>query len=447
MSRATPERLAAAHALLQFLHRPGRLDRWIAEQSEGLSSDQRRRARALLYAALRNDALIELHLRPFLPQPLSTQRPAPRAALILGATELMFMDGVPDRAAVDQAVELCRALGGARQGGFVNAVLRRLSRGESVPTLPDRAQDPLGWACVACSHPAWLVQEMARRVGADEVAAWCAANQEEPDTVLTVPDDHARGSLQAELGATPGLLSPWALRLPRGAGRIEELPGFAEGAFWVQDEAAQLAARLLGAQPGERVLDACAAPGGKALTLAAAVGPAGTVVATDKDRSRLRGVDQAATRVGAPQIVTGQRDWIGTPFGALDTDAPFDRVLVDAPCSGLGVLRRHPDIRAARRAEDLPRYGLRQGQLLAGVAGAVRPGGVLVYAVCTFSHVETDEVVRAALDGPLASFSVVPPTELLPETPAYLVSGDALRTLPHRDASDGFYAVAFRRRS
>lgn len=447
MSRVTADRQAAARALLRFLERPGRLDRWIEEESEGLTPDQRRRARALLYAALRNDTLIGLHLAPFLPQPLDRQRAAPRAALILGTTELLFMNSVPDRAAVDQSVELCRALGGGGQAGFVNAVLRRVIRSDGLG-LPDRALDPLGWAEQACSHPRWLVDLMADAVEPSEVADWCEANQTEPSTVLAVPDPEHREQLRTELDASPGLLSPWALRLPRGSGRIEKLRGFDEGWFWVQDEAAQVAAALLAAQPGERVLDACAAPGGKTLALAHAVGDQGSVLATDRDRKRLRLVDQSVARVGVSCVGVEQRDWIREPFGARPDDTPFDRVLIDAPCSGLGVIRRHPEIRSARRPTDLARYAQRQRELLIGLAGATRPGGLLVYAVCTFSAAETQDVVDTVLDDEaLSGFKIQSAREILPELSDAVTRAGAIRTLPHQDESDGFYAIALRRRS
>jgi len=446
MSRATADRQAAARALLRFIERPGRLDRWLADESAGLNPDQRRRARALLYAALRNDALIEAHLSPHLAQPLHRQRGAPRAALTLGVAELLFMDAVPDRAAVDQAVELCRALGGRGQAGFVNAVMRKVARAASPPTLPDREDDPLGWAQLACSHPAWIVRLMAELVGDDGAAAWSAANQREPHTALAVPDPEHRAQLAEQLGASPGALSPWALVLPKGAGRIGALPGFEQGWFWVQDEAAQLAAALLGAKPGQRVLDACAAPGGKTLALAAAVGEDGSVLATDRDRGRLKLVEQGVARVGATTVSTAHRDWIREPFGARDDDAPFDHVLLDAPCSGLGVIRRHPDIRAARRASDLPRYAQRQTELLRSLAPAVKPGGRIVYAVCTFTSAETQAVVASALESEeLAGFSVQTAQELLPSLPDRVTADGALRTLPHLDDCDGFYAVALRR--
>ena len=440
MSRATPERLVAARVLRRFLKRPGRLDQWLNEEGSELDGDQRRRARALLYAALRNRTLLERALHPYLETPLGGQRPAPRVALLLGATELLCLDGVPDRAAVDQAVELCRALGGRGQAGFVNAVLRRLLREGGAPELPDRDEDPIGWAKIACSHPRWIVDEFSRELGPAGAAALCEAGQQEPPTVIAVPDAARRTGLQDELGAEPGALAPWALRLPRGLGRLDAVPGFAEGAFWAQDEAAQLVTRLVGDVQGARVLDACAAPGGKTFALAHLVGPDGAVVATDSDPRRLELVARGAARLGLEQVLCEPRDWVAEPFGAREDDEAFDAVLVDAPCSGLGVIRRHPDIRWARRRGDLDRYAERQVALVEALAPAVRPGGRFVYAVCTLSSQETHGVLARTSPG-----ERLDARGLLPDLPDDAFSDGALRTLPHLHDADGFFAAAFQR--
>ena len=447
MSRLSPERLAVGRVLARFYKRTGRLDRWLSQQSANLTSDQRRRARAVLYAALRNQHLIGVYLSPFLRRALRDQQPAPRAALTLAVAEMKFLDATPDRAAVDQAVELCRALGGTGQAGFVNAVLRKVATAPD-PELPDRGEDPLLWAGVVCSHPRWIVEQMAALVGPEGAAAWCEANQQEPTTALAVPAASDRAELIEQVGAEPGRLAPWAVRLPRGSGAIGALPGFSEGRFWVQDEAAQLAAEMVGALPGQRILDACAAPGGKTMYLATRVGPEGYVLATDSDARRLRQVNEASGRIGTEHVATAVRDWVQEPFGAREDDRPFDAVLLDAPCSGLGVIRRHPDVRLARRRSDLARYAERQLALLRALAPAVRPGGRLVYAVCTFTAEETEEVLTAARsEGSLDDFDREVAQQLLPDLPEGPMVSGALRTLSSRDGSDVFFAVALRRRT
>lgn len=443
MGRLTPERRVVGRVLARFFERPGRLDRWLNEEGRELSPEQRRRARAVLYASLRHQRRLAFLLAPYLPKSLHLQRIAPRVALTVGATEIICMDGVPERAAVDQAVELCRDLGGRGQAGFVNAVLRRLARGDDAPEMPDREANPRRWSEVEASHPRWIVEEMAALVSDAEVADWCAANQQEPPLVLVVPGEAERATLATELGATPTERTPWGLLVPPGAGAVERLPGFDDGWFWVQDEAAQLAAELVGAEAGERVLDACAAPGGKTLYLAA---KGASVVATDSDPRRLELVDGAVRRVGG-DVTCAVRDWVAEPFGARDDDAPFDRVLIDAPCSGLGVIRRHPDIRWARRPRDRARYAERQLALLKGLAPAVKPGGRLVYAVCTFTAAETTEVVDAALASEeLGDFVAESVRDVSPRAPSRAESVSVMRTLPHVHGADGFFAVALRRR-
>ncbi|MCO4773641.1 MAG: RsmB/NOP family class I SAM-dependent RNA methyltransferase, partial [Deltaproteobacteria bacterium] len=228
---------------------------------------------------------------------------------------------------------------------------------------------------------------------------------------------------------------------------VDRLPGWDEGTYWVQDEAAQVAAELVGASPGQRVLDACAAPGGKSVYLAHQVGGDGEIVATDSDPRRLTMVDGATGRLGLAQVRTVARNWVEQPFGALEDDASFDAVLIDAPCSGLGVIRRHPDIRFARRRGDLARYADRQLALLKALAPAVRPGGRLVYAVCTFSEAETTGVLeRARAEGVLDDYETQSVHLLRPDLPEGAVWDGALRTLPHRDQSDAFFAVALGRR-
>lgn len=443
MSRLTADRRAAGKVVQRFLERPGRVDHWLLDASRGLRDTERRRARALVYAMLRNRILLEAWLAPWLKKPMHRQALGAQVALLLGATELILMDGVPDRAAVDQGVELARAFGAPRQSGFVNAVLRRLASREAPPEIPDRETDPLGWAHLACSHPLWMLDRLAALYGPEGAAAHAEAANTEPPTVLAFRSAADRDTFAPQLHGAPGRLIPAALRLPPGAGRVDTLPGFSEGAFWVQDEGAQAAAALLDVQPGDVVLDACAAPGGKALHAAAAAGPDGAVGAVDLDARRLERLRANIERTGLDTIEPMVADLLGEPV----LEEPVDRVLLDAPCSGLGVLRRHPDARSARQPSDLKRYADRQAALLDAVAPAVRPGGRLVYVVCTFTSEETDAVIDRFLAAPAgADFSRVDARQILPDLPADAVIDGALRTAPHLHGADAFYAVALDRR-
>ncbi len=443
MSRLTADRRAAGQVVSRFLQRPGRLDQWLTDASRGLRDEERRRARALVYALLRNRTLLAAWIAPWLSKPLDRQPLGAQVALLIGTTELVLMDGVPDRAAVDQAVEVARANGAPRQAGFVNAVMRRIASRERPPEIPDRATDPLGWADIAMSHPRWLLDRMAALQGPQGAAEWAEANNAEPLTVLAFRSPADRETYAEALHGVPGRLMASALRLPPGTGNVTVLPGFAEGAFWVQDEGAQVAAALLGVQPGDVVLDACAAPGGKALYAAAAAGPDGAVGAVDSDERRLVRLHENIARTGLTTIEPMVADLLAGPV----VEEPVDRVLLDAPCSGLGIIRRHPDARHARQPGDLARYAERQGALLEAVAPAVRPGGRLVYAVCTFTQEETDDVVERFLGCAAgAGFVLRDAQEVLPDLPSSAVLGGAVRTTPHQHGADAFFAVALDRR-
>ncbi len=452
-AKLSRERLVAAQILLRFLKRPGRVDLWITEEGGSLSPDEARRLRALVYGIFRSRNFLVAHLNPFLPRPFDSQDPVLRMTLLLGTYELLFQDSVPDRAAVDQAVELVRDLGQGGKTGLVNAVLRRVASRQDRPELPDAGEDPEAWCAVWTSHPQWILDEMLGRVPLDELPAWCDASNREPPVALALRSfasdavDLVQAGLVVE--ARPGELIPEALVLdPPLRRRIDRLPGFSTGAFWVQDEGAQAVCQLLDLQPGQSVLDACASPGGKTLWIARAVGPEGRVHAVDLPSRRALLLDSVG-RVGCKQVTAHGRDLIAHPWGSLDDDQLLDAVLLDAPCSGLGVLRRHPEIRWARRKEGLAGYADRQLTLLRAVAPAVRPGGALVYSVCTFSIAETDAVIGRFLTetdegGAFAVASSVHGAERLPRD-AY--DGQFLRTYPHRHGSDAFFAVRLERRT
>ncbi|MEE2828434.1 MAG: transcription antitermination factor NusB, partial [Myxococcota bacterium] len=280
----TRDRKVASGLLLRQLRDDGRLDRWLGDATSGLPGEESRRVRSLVYGINRNRSFLEAHLEPYLKRPMDKQQPAIQIALLLGSYELLFQDGVPDRAAVSQAVQLVRERGHGGQTGLVNAILRRLSRRELVPTFSDRSASPVEWAVRCASHPRWLVERMARLRSEAEAADWAEANNRQPPLwirragpMATVPD-----------AALESPLVPGALALPAGSGkRVAELPGFSDGDWWVQDLAAQAVALLVAAQPGQRVLDACAAPGGKSFAVGAAVGPSGRVLALDSSARRL----------------------------------------------------------------------------------------------------------------------------------------------------------------
>jgi len=418
----------------------GRLDLWMRQASARLEPAERRRVHAVVYGIQRHRSELQAYLDPFLNAPLDEQDVGVRVALLIGAFELLHQDSVPDRAAVHQAVELIRHLGLPRRAGLVNAVLRRIVRGEEAPTFPDRATAPLDWATVSASHPRWLVEAMAERVGESGAADWAEATNTEPTFSIRLrdPDDE---EVTRELGAVASPFVPGAWLVPeRPPGPVTDLFGFAEGRWWVQDVAAQAIGGLLGLEPGMRVLDACAAPGGKTAAAAFEVGPTGSVIAVDRPGKRLDLLHGTVERLSLTNVAITGLDLLSD---AWDGDT-FDAVLLDAPCSGLGVIRRHPEIRWTRLPQDCRKQGARQRSLLDAVLPAVAPGGALVYSVCTFAPDETDRVVDAFVAAK-PEWSVIDPRTLARPIHEDLLDGKALRTYPHRHEADAFFGVRLER--
>ena len=327
----------------------------------------------------------------------------------------------------------------------MNAVLRRAVReGRERVALLDATADPLDRLAVEWSHPRWLVARLADEVGVDELPALLAAhNTRGPVTVRVNPLRTTLEALTRELdesgvGTAPARWADGALALARGAGGLRALPAFLAGRFAFQGEASQLVTALLGVSPGDSVLDACAAPGGKTAQAAAASG--GRIVALDVHRGGVRRIAAETARLG---ITNAAPSW---PTPGAYRCAPRSTPSWSTRRARLGTLRRHPELRWRRREDDLPRLATLQGELLAGVASLVRPGGTLVYAVCTPMRAETDDVIASFL-AQHPRFARESAAAHLPARAATLVSADgALRTWPHRHDLDAFFAVRLRAR-
>jgi len=368
-----------------------------------------------------------------------------RVLLRLALFQLVKLDRVPPFAAVDTAVELSKTVKDGAASGMINALLRRFLREGKPLALPHEA-DRVAYLALATSHPHWLVEHWRSELGDAEAAALLAADNTPAPTVLRT--NTARASRErllaaladAGVAARPTSFAAHGVILEQPTDPTL-LPAWRDGWFAIQGEASQLVVALLGAPPGARVLDVCAAPGGKALAAAEAVGAAGRVVALDRARGGLRHLRGEAGRLGVG-LATVQADATQLP---LDPTLRFDAVLVDAPCSGLGTLRQHPEIRWRRRPHDLVALAALQRALLAAVAAYVRPGGTLVYATCTIARQENDAVLEAFLAAH-ADFAPDGATPYLPAAAHALLDGrGALRTFPHRDGLDGFFAMRLKR--
>jgi len=405
-------------------------------------------ATQLVYGTLAWQGLLDRAIAQGGREPQALDLPL-RTLLRLALFQLVRLDRVPAFAAVDTAVELSKEVKRGAASGLVNALLRRFLRDGKRIALPPREADLAAHLAAACSHPRWLVQRWLDELGAAETEALLAANNTAAPTVVRV---NRRRATPAQLLATlaargvaarPARYAQDALVVEPG-GDPADLPGYREGWWALQGEASQLVVCLLAAQPGMCVVDACAAPGGKATASAERVGDGGRVVALDRHRAGLQQMRRAARRLGLFNLFAAQADATALPFAPRWT---ADAVLVDAPCSGLGTLRQHPEIRWRRTADDVDDLAGLQRRLLDAAAPHVAPGGALVYATCTISVPENAGVVAEFLAAH-AEFAVDDPRPHLPAAAHELVDARGfLQTFPHRHGLDGFFAVRLKRRA
>ena len=432
------EGLPARKAALHTIYRVNEQGAWSNILIEGELSRTRLKGPdrgffvRLVRGVLERQGALDWALGLCLHRSLSGLEPWPRELLRLGAYQILFTD-VPGFAAVDTTVALAKGLVGRPVSGLVNAALRRLARERTRLPWPDRTVDPLGYLSTRESHPRWLVERWLQRFGVEASVALCAANNTPP--VLTVRTNLLRTSRQllaatlAEAGyvVRESRLTPEALYL-QGEGYLRNLAAYREGLFIVQDEASMLAARALGPLPGEKVVDACAAPGGKTTHLAALAGDQAQVLAIDINQNKLSQVKARAARLGLESIRTLHGD--ARRLGEI-APAGFDAAMLDAPCSGLGVIRRRPELRWRRHQGELAQLQTKQLELLAGVAAAVRAGGRLAYAVCSFEREETEDVLLGFLSS-LAGHD-------------WRMCGEPRVLLPHIDGTDGFFFAVMQR--
>jgi 16S rRNA (cytosine967-C5)-methyltransferase len=402
----------------------------------------------LVYGVLRQRGRLDFALSKFCSKPLAKVEPRVLNLLRLGAYQLLMLDRIPAPAAVHETVELARQVGLDRVTGFVNGILRSVIRQQSEIVWPDPV-DAVPYLEKLMAFPHWLAKSWVQQFGAQEAVVIAEALlQSAPFTVrvntLKITREAFLEALQQNgFEARPTRYAPEGVVITARSGGA--IPGDAEGWYQVQDAASMLIAHLLGPKPGERILDACSAPGGKTTHVCALGVNAVDLLALDLHPQRVRLVESGARRLGCQGIETRAWDLTRTP----DFLAPlsFDRVLVDAPCSGLGVLRRNPEIRWRRTAKDVTVMADQQRLILANTAPLVKPGGRLLYSLCTLVIEETSGVVQLFL----ADHPEFEQVDLREEAPAHwqeLFGADGcLHTWPHHhDDMDAFFATAFRRR-
>lgn len=392
----------------------------------------------LTYGATRRQLALDYAITRFADRKLDALEDKVLAALRVGAYQI-FYTRVPARAAVAETVQALKEVGLARAAGFVNAILRKLASLPSPPLPPET--DLVEHLSVRESHPKWLVERWMRQFGRERAEAMLVANNQTPAVVIRA--NSAKGTRDAlleqlretGLEVRPTAVSPVGIVLPP-VGRLEDVYGYAEGLWQVQDEAAQLVGVYGDIPETARVLDACAAPGGKACHLA----EKHEVVATDLHANKLRKIESEAKRLGLTARLKAEAHDASQPWP--EEWGEFHAFLVDAPCSGLGTLRRHPELRYRRKPEDIGRLAVLQRRILENCQEAVPPGGLLVYAVCTMEPQEGQDQVEMFLRSH-PEWTAEPPVlheaVKLPLTQAYL------RTLPGPESWDGFFAARLRK--
>jgi 16S rRNA (cytosine967-C5)-methyltransferase len=399
----------------------------------------------LVYGTLRWRGTIDARLRHQLRRPLADADALIRNLLRVTAYQLFFLDKIPDYAAVNEAVEAAKRRSGAKSAGFVNGVLRNLLRQN------DRgAQSPGGAAAsreAEFSHPEWLIERWIETYGPAEASALMRANNQKAPLVLRANRQKCSRARLSERLREAGVAANASRWSPDGvvvesAGSVEKLPGYDEGWFQVQGESAQLIAHLAGPTPGERILDACAAPGGKSCHMAELMNDDGKVVAIDTSARGVEKIRANAARLGLRSIEAKKADVTEALRGGLGQ--PYDRILVDAPCSGLGTLRGHPEIKWRRQASDIERLGRLQRKILDNVARYLKPRGTLIYSTCTLTREENDDVVETFL-AQHREFELADAARYLPEPARHMARGGYFQTLPQRDDTDGFFAARLRK--
>jgi 16S rRNA (cytosine967-C5)-methyltransferase len=407
---SSPARQIAQRVLLRVFEDGAYADLAFSAAAAGLEERERAFAQQLAYGTVQRVRTLDHAIETLAGRPADGLDPPVRASVRLGAYQLAYLDGVPTRAAVHESVELVREAGLEKAVGFANAVLRRLAEDirPFVEALPDGAASQ---AALKHSYPDWVAELWWRELGADEALALMRAQNEPPETVVRL-NRHKPDS--ARLEGTPDPDLPDALRVER-----IDPAALGQGLVWPQSRGSQLAGLAVASREGERILDLCAAPGGKATQLA------GEVVAVEKHPGRARQLEENCARLGATNVTVVCADALHLPAEL----SGFDRALVDAPCSGLGVLNSRADLRW--RSRPLPEL---QRDLMSVAAERLRPGGTVLYSVCTINSEENEDVVDASglTAEPLGNAW---PQFRHPRRPEFLL------TLPHRHRTSGFFVA------
>lgn len=425
---------------------PDRLLRVVFERHTGLEQRDRALLTELVYGVIRWQRRLDWHVDQLSRIAPDKIQPEIRILLRLGLYQILFLDRVPNHAAVNETIKVAKQGQPKHLIGFVNGILRGAIRRHPAWNWPDIDEHPVERLAVMHSHPDWFAARLLREMDRDQAEDLCAANNRiapmnlRVNTLKTSPGDLLEALRELELDATASPLLAEAVRVQAPRRDITKTEVFERGWFQIQDEAAQFISIVLAPQPGERVLDLCAGFGGKTTHCGILMKDRGEIVAIDEAAWKLQELENSTARHGISIVRTVCSDILAIGANQLGT---FDRVLVDAPCSGFGVLRRNPDIKWRRTIKDPYRFSQTQRQLLAQAATLVKPGGTLVYATCTVFEEENQAV--AADFQKAANWQPFPLDQLMPESCRDMTDGRYFRSWPHRHDLDGFFAARWTR--
>lgn len=401
----------------------------------------------LVYGVLRRQGTLDHIISHCSSQRIDKLERGVHLLLRLGLYQAFFLDRVPVSAAVNETVKLAHTLA-PRAVGFINAVLRRADRERNTIPYPDKDSDPIGFISACYSNPPWITADWIGQLGVNDTEALAQAMLATPPftvrcNTLKMDREELHARLDTEgVTAETARYSPFALHLS-GPIQLGRLPSFREGLFTVQDESSQMAAILLAPRPAERVLDLCAAPGGKTTHLAQLMDNRGAILACDAAPRKLVLVEETAARLGIDIITTNPLN-AAKPL-PFQKETEFDKILVDAPCSGLGVLRRNPEGKWWKSRQNVAELVSIQKAILRNAANCLAESGTLLYATCSTTREENEEVIDDFLSR-RPDFMLEDLRELFPAFTGLFTDRGFFRSWPHRHGMDGFFAARLRRK-
>ncbi|MGD9365393.1 MAG: 16S rRNA (cytosine(967)-C(5))-methyltransferase RsmB [Desulfobacteraceae bacterium] len=420
------------------------------EELQWLNRADRALVHAIIYGVLRWQARLDWVIDQFAARPGKKIDPLVRIILHTGIFQIQHLDRIPVSAAVNTSVELAKKNKRKWAAGFVNGVLRQVAKQGQNITWPDRHRNPAAYLSAYYAFPEWMVSRWLDRFGMTMTEKLCSRINTIPsitlrtNTLRVTRQDLVDGIQNEVKTLTNTIHSPVGISFSSLRRPFPQWPAFQKGWFQVQNEAAQCIAYLLSPNPGHHVWDACAGLGTKSAHLAQLMGNKGRILATDSIQTKLDALDAEMKRLGITIVETCQRD-LSAPAKTMSV-GKYDRILVDAPCTGLGVLQKNPDGKWRTNADDIQSNARRQMMLLDHVALYLKPQGLLVYAVCSFEPEENEDVIHAFLQKHPEFAIDQPRLEHVQKGARLLTPEGFLRTFPHQHQMDGFFAAAIKKR-